>query len=118
MAARKHGKDISTSPPQIDHDNYQDHEQSAAEQEENLRRLKPHSRSHLKLNDSATKPASMTPVPVKKTKPTKWQFGIRSRNQPLEAIGCIYRALKKLNAEWVLDDKWRPKVEAGKHGEG
>lgn len=38
---------------------------------------------------------------VKKPKPTRWQFGIRSRNPPLEAVSCIYRALKKLGAEWV-----------------
>ena len=55
----------------------------------------------------------MTPVPQKKTKPTKWQFGIRSRNQPLEAIGCIYRALQKLGAEWVVDDEWAPRRESG-----
>lgn len=35
---------------------------------------------------------------------TKWQFGIRSRNAPLEAVGCIYRALKRLGAEWVEED--------------
>jgi len=46
----------------------------------------------------------MTPVPQKKSKPIKWQFGIRSRNQPLEAIGCIYRALQKLGAEWIVDE--------------
>jgi carbon catabolite-derepressing protein kinase len=51
----------------------------------------------------------MTPVPQKKAKPTKWQFGIRSRNQPLEAIGCIYRALQKLGAEWVVDEDWAPR---------
>lgn len=38
---------------------------------------------------------------MKKPKPTRWQFGIRSRNPPLEAVSCIYRALKKLGAEWV-----------------
>ncbi|KAF8458166.1 hypothetical protein BGX38DRAFT_1156170 [Terfezia claveryi] len=42
---------------------------------------------------------------VKKPKPTRWQFGIRSRNPPLEAVSCIYRALKKLGAEWVTADE-------------
>ena len=42
---------------------------------------------------------------VKKPKPTRWQFGIRSRNPPLEAVSCIYRALKKLGAEWVAADE-------------
>jgi carbon catabolite-derepressing protein kinase len=109
MEARKQGKGprIITS-----HDEPESHEpphaQSSAEQAETVRRLKPHSRSQLKLEE-AKKPAGMTPVPVKKNKPTKWQFGIRSRNQPLEALGCIYRALEKLGAEWVVDEDWRPK---------
>jgi len=42
---------------------------------------------------------------VKKPKPTRWQFGIRSRNPPLEAVSCIYRALKKLGAEWAAADE-------------
>ncbi|TGZ85556.1 Pkinase-domain-containing protein [Ascodesmis nigricans] len=36
-----------------------------------------------------------------RVKATRWQFGIRSRNPPYQAIGCIYRALKKLGAEWT-----------------
>jgi carbon catabolite-derepressing protein kinase len=106
MEARKAGKDPKLSPPKLD-ENAEPHLQSSAEQAETARRLKPHSRSQLKLEE-AKKPAGMTPVPVKKTKPTKWQFGIRSRNQPLEAIGCIYRALQKLGAEWVVDEDYRP----------
>lgn len=82
--------------------------QTDAEKLETARRLNPHSRSQLKLDEASKRPAGMTPVPQKKSKPTKWQFGIRSRNQPLEAIGCIYRALQKLGAEWVLDEDWSP----------
>ena len=84
-----------------------------SEKAETARRLNPHSRSQLKLDEASKRPAGMTPVPQKKTKPTKWQFGIRSRNQPLEAIGCIYRALQKLGAEWVVDDEWAPRRESG-----
>lgn len=80
--------------------------QTEAEKAETVRRLNPHSRTLAKL-DEGMKPASMTPI-VKKAKPTKWQFGIRSRNQPLEAIGCIYRALQKLGAEWLVGDEWTP----------
>ncbi|RAL59429.1 hypothetical protein DID88_006803 [Monilinia fructigena] len=80
--------------------------QTEAEKAETVRRLNPHSRTLAKL-DEGMKPAIMTPI-VKKTKPTKWQFGIRSRNQPLEAIGCIYRALQKLGAEWLVGDEWTP----------
>ena len=107
MDARKAGKETIAPPPQLENERTEPHLQSSAEQAETARRLKPHSRSQLKLEE-AKKPAGMTPVPVKKTKPTKWQFGIRSRNQPLEAIGCIYRALQKLGAEWVLDEDYRP----------
>ncbi|KAI5853252.1 kinase-like domain-containing protein [Morchella snyderi] len=41
----------------------------------------------------------------KKPRQTRWQFGIRSRNSPLEAVGCIYRGLKKMGAEWVVPDR-------------
>jgi carbon catabolite-derepressing protein kinase len=109
MEARKQGKDpriiVATNDEPERHN--PPHTLSNAEKAETVRRLKPHSRSQLKL-DEAKKPAGMTPVPVKKNRPTKWQFGIRSRNQPLEALGCIYRALEKLGAEWVIDEEWRP----------
>lgn len=81
--------------------------QTEAEKAETVRRLNPHSRSLAKL-DEGKKPAGMTQIPSRKTKATKWQFGIRSRNQPLEAIGCIYRALRKLGAEWLVGDEWTP----------
>ena len=45
-------------------------------------------------HDSSTQPAKG------KSKTTKWQFGIRSRNQPLDAMGCIYKALKAQGATW------------------
>ncbi|CAZ81571.1 unnamed protein product [Tuber melanosporum] len=52
----------------------------------------------------------LTPLPpghaqqAKRQRQTRWQFGIRSRNSPLEAVGCIYRALRKLGAEWELEE--------------
>ncbi|EGX45091.1 Protein kinase [Orbilia oligospora] len=53
---------------------------------------------------SSSRPDPMTPLnpAARKSRPTKWQFGIRSRNQPLDAIACIYRALRKLGAEWLV----------------
>ena len=101
---KKGGIPLSTPTIEIDHVGNQP--QSSADQAETARRLKPHSRSQLKLDEGNKKPAGMTPVPQKKSRPTKWQFGIRSRNQPLEAIGCIYRALKKLGAEWIVDENY------------
>ncbi|KAI9797573.1 MAG: Protein kinase [Candelina submexicana] len=85
-------------------------QQSSAEQAETARRLKPHSRSQVNIAqvaEAAQQPSSLTPLPPKRSRPTKWQFGIRSRNQPLEAMGCIYRALQKLGAEWTtpFDDE-------------
>ncbi|KAI9055815.1 hypothetical protein LZ554_000755 [Drepanopeziza brunnea f. sp. 'monogermtubi'] len=101
---RNIGSTLSTAHSEID----EPHPQTDAEKAETARRLNPHSRSQLKLEEASKRPAGMTPVPQKKAKPTKWQFGIRSRNQPLEAIGCIYRALQKLGAEWTADEDWEP----------
>lgn len=86
---------------------------------------------------SADKPAPLTPLPppvvpqpqARKPKPTRWQFGIRSRNLPLEAISCIYKALKRLGAEWVdnspanpygendVDDEARSEFSSGSEDE-
>lgn len=38
----------------------------------------------------------------KKAKPTKWQFGIRSRNHPAEAMLAIYKALRAMGADWEV----------------
>ena len=76
-----------------------------AEQQEAVRRLKPHSKSSVRLDDSA-RPQTMTPVATKKPKPTRWQFGIRSRNAPWEALLCIYKSLSKLGATWVMDEDY------------
>ncbi|KAF6839614.1 Carbon catabolite-derepressing protein kinase [Colletotrichum plurivorum] len=77
-----------------------------AEREETARHLKPHSRSQVRLDDSK-KPQGMTPVTTtKKTKPVRWQFGIRSRNAPWEALLCIHKALNKLGATYVPDEDY------------
>lgn len=78
-----------------------------AEQQEAVRRLKPHLKSPVRFEDSQTRPEPMTPVAApKKSKPVRWQFGIRSRNAPWEALLCIYKALWKLNAAWVVDEDY------------
>lgn len=107
MEARKDCKADEFLQPAVNSDISYSHPQSTAEQAETARPLKPHSRSQLRLDEASKKPEGMTPVvAAKKHRPTRWQFGIRSRNQPLEAIGCIYRALHKLGAEWVADGDW------------
>ncbi|KAK3309159.1 kinase-like domain-containing protein [Chaetomium strumarium] len=79
---------------------------SQAEQEETLRRLKPHSRSFVRIDD-LSRPQGLTPVnPPKKNKPVRWQFGIRSRNAPWEALLCIYKSLHKLGATWIVDEDY------------
>ncbi|KAK3941224.1 kinase-like domain-containing protein [Diplogelasinospora grovesii] len=78
-----------------------------AEQQETIRRLKPHSRSQLRIDEANKRPQGFTPVnPPKKTKPVRWQFGIRSRNAPWEALVCIYKALAKLGAGWIVDENY------------
>ncbi|KAK4452404.1 putative serine/threonine protein kinase [Podospora aff. communis PSN243] len=92
---------------------------SQAEQEETLRRLKPHSRSQLRLDEANKRPQGLTPVnPPKKTKPVRWQFGIRSRNAPWEALVCIYKALAKLGAGWIVDEDYdKVHEDNGEEGE-
>ncbi|TVY31070.1 Sucrose non-fermenting protein kinase [Lachnellula hyalina] len=108
MEARKNGRVVGSALSTAHSEADEPHPQTEAEKAETARRLNPHSRSQIKLDEANKRPTGMTPVPQRKPKPTKWQFGIRSRNQPLEAIGCIYRALQKLGAEWVVDEDWEP----------
>lgn len=85
------------------------------EQEATARRLKPHSKSSTNLHRE--KPdLDMTKIPEgrpKKQRPTKWQFGIRSRNSPAEAMLAIYRALQKMGAQWEV-----PKTKESGAGSG
>jgi carbon catabolite-derepressing protein kinase len=76
-------------------------------------RLKPHSRSQLGLNKASSKPENMTPLPKKKDRPTKWQFGIRSRNTPCEAMLALYKALKGMGADWEVPDIRPPPGQRG-----
>ena len=64
------------------------------------RSLRPHGRKSSCSDQSESKPERLSPMPAKRARQTKWQFGIRSRNPPLDAMYCIYRALKRLGAEW------------------
>lgn len=74
-----------------------------------LRRLKPHSK--ITPMSGRDKPEGLTPMPSKETKkpkPTKWQFGIRSRNSPAEAMLAIFKALKAMGAVWEVPPMRRP----------
>jgi carbon catabolite-derepressing protein kinase len=80
-------------------------EQSPEEQAATKQRLKPHSRSTLQLQyitaQPREKPEDPTQAGTKKHR-TRWQFGIRSRNLPHEAIHCVYKALAAQKAEWEI----------------
>ncbi|KAL8802673.1 MAG: hypothetical protein Q9223_006519 [Gallowayella weberi] len=81
-------------------------ELSAEEQVALTSHLRPHSRSTLQLQsitaNAAERAESMKEGPVKKKLGYRWQYGIRSRNQPLDAVHCIYKALKKQGGEWQV----------------
>lgn len=82
--------------------------QSSEQQAETIRRLKPHSRStlqiHTILNTAAQNPEDSTTHVAKKSKTTKWQFGIRSKNEPVDAVKCLYRALAAMgDCQWHVN---------------
>ncbi|KAJ9638020.1 Protein kinase [Knufia peltigerae] len=101
---------------------------SKEEQEATSRALKPHSRSVTALNslrEPKPRPEGMTAIPpdekdkrpsTSRSKPRKWQFGIRSRNAPYEAMKCLYSALKAQGAEWEVNPWLKVQVE-GADGE-
>ncbi|KAF3043595.1 Protein kinase [Didymella keratinophila] len=85
----------------------QTEEQRAA----NARRLKPNFRT---LPDpQRPRPEPMTALPAKKARPTKWQFGIRSRNQPAEAMLAIFKALKAMGADWEIPEPRKTGEQSG-----
>ena len=91
---------------------------SKEEQEATSRALKPHSRSVTQLNalrESKAKPQSLTAATKEekraaaaKPKTRKWQFGIRSRNEPYEAMKCLYAALSAQGADWEVNPWLKP----------
>lgn len=113
-AAYMRGHINKSHSPTAGDDDPQDKPRTKEEQEATARRLKPHSRSSTNLTRSDKADLEMTKIPEgkpKKQRPTKWQFGIRSRNSPAEAMLAIYRALHKMGAVWEVQ---RPKdPEAG-----
>lgn len=123
-AAYMRGQITKPSSPTNDQETPTEPERPRTKEEQELtaRRLKPHSKSSANLQRNGTfpeKPEPMTglpdkPVP-KKTKPIKWQFGIRSRNSPTDAMLAIYKALQKMGAQWEVP---RLKEQGAGSGEG
>jgi carbon catabolite-derepressing protein kinase len=89
--------------------------QSPEQQAMTARRLKPHSRSTMAIDKASTKLEKLTPIQSKKNRPTRWQFGIRSRNSPSEAMLALYRALLAMGAEWEVPEIRKPMGEPRPH---
>ena len=98
-------------------------EQSSEQQAETIRHLKPHSRSTIQLQN-ITREAILQDGGIvldmkakNKHKTPKWQFGIRSRNEPVDAIKCLYKALISMgDCQWQInppDDRHRSNDEEG-----
>lgn len=86
-------------------------EQTPDEQAATARRLKPHSRSTVQLQYITSQPrekSEETRETATKKHRTKWQFGIRSRNLPHEAMHCVYKALAAHNAQWEVPEPPAP----------
>lgn len=75
-------------------------EQTEEQRQISARRLKPNFRAIPETHRQ--RPEPMTSLPPKKPRATKWQFGIRSRNQPAEAMLAIFKALKAMGADWEV----------------
>lgn len=80
-------------------------ERTQEQQEQMARALKPHSRSTLNLQRIISRPVEPEEqAKIEKKRNPRWQFGIRSRNLPHEAMRCVYNALIELGAEWEIPE--------------
>ena len=84
-------------------------ERSTEQQAETARRLKPHSRSTIQLQNITANVSNPEQVVFdvrtrSKHKAPRWQFGIRSRNEPVDAIKCLYKALESMgDCQWHIN---------------
>lgn len=72
------------------------------EQALTARALKPHSRSVVDLDKLRLEPPIGHPIAQQPKRSRKWQFGIRSRNQPYEAMLYLYRAIAAQGGVWDI----------------
>jgi carbon catabolite-derepressing protein kinase len=75
---------------------------SPEEQAATARALKPHSRSVVDLDKLRFEPPIGQPIEKQPKRSRKWQFGIRSRNQPYEAMLYLYRAIAAQGGLWDI----------------
>lgn len=83
-------------------DTSEDRELNQDEQALTARALKPHSRSVVDLDKLRLEPPIGHPISQQPKKSRKWQFGIRSRNQPYEAMLYLYRAIAAQGGVWDI----------------
>ncbi|KAL2844775.1 kinase-like domain-containing protein [Aspergillus pseudoustus] len=86
----------------LDDDDPQRTARSLEEQEATARALKPHSRSIVDLDKLRFEPPESRSASHQPRKSRRWQFGIRSRNQPYEAILYLYRAIAAQGGIWEM----------------
>lgn len=77
-------------------------ERSLEEQAATARALKPHSRSIVDLHKLRLQPPERTAATHPPKRSRKWQFGIRSRNQPYEAMLYLYKAIEAQGGVWEI----------------
>ncbi|KAJ9210655.1 hypothetical protein DTO166G4_7715 [Paecilomyces variotii] len=88
-------------------------ERSPEEQAATARSLKPHARSVVDLEKLRFEPPEGFTAPTHTPKKTrKWQFGIRSRNQPYEAMLCLYKAIAAQGGVWEIEPAEAEGVDA------
>ncbi|KAJ6114421.1 hypothetical protein N7486_000199 [Penicillium sp. IBT 16267x] len=90
-AARNEAEGLGSEPLEL----------TPEEQAATVRALKPHARSIIDLDKLRLEPPIGHPIsqqPPKRSR--KWQFGIRSRNQPYEAMLYLYRAIAAQGGVW------------------
>lgn len=78
-------------------------ERTPEQQAATARSLKPHARSVVDLEKLRLEPPEsfgQSSGPPKKSR--KWQFGIRSRNEPHEAMLCLYKAIAAQGGVWEI----------------
>ncbi|KAL3476839.1 kinase-like domain-containing protein [Aspergillus californicus] len=72
------------------------------EQAATVRALKPHSRSIVDLDKLRFDPPESRSAAHQPKRSRRWQFGIRSRNQPYEAILYLYKAIAAQGGLWEM----------------
>ncbi|PLB41733.1 serine/threonine-protein kinase [Aspergillus candidus] len=77
-------------------------EQARQQQEATARALKPHARSIVDLEKLRLEPPESRSAPHQPRRSRKWQFGIRSRNQPYEAMLYLYKAIAAQGGVWEI----------------